>query len=191
MKKLLLFVFIAASAMISAFTALPASVSKEEAKKGFEYLNSVRKNPAAYSQQIGIDLGKIKKMPALKWNDTLAKAAEAKALDMIKRRYFGHTDPDGNGMNVLIHKAGYKLPETWIKNKEENMFESISAGNKDCVDAIKSLILDKGVNPPFHRNHLLGLDPFWAECYDIGIGYATDPASEYGTYTCILIAKHK
>lgn len=191
MKKPALLSLVAASVMVSAFTFITASVSKEEAKKGFEYLNSVRQNPGIYSDQIGVDLKSVKKMPALKWNDTLAKVAEAKAMDMAKRKYFGHTDPDGNGMNILIHKAGYKLPESWIKNKQENMFESISAGNKDCVDAIKTLIVDEGITPPMHRMHLLGQDPFWAECYDIGIGYATDPASDYKTYTCILIAKHK
>ena len=191
MKKIFLIPMLAAALAISAFTMITASVDKEEAKKGFEYLNMVRQDPPAYSKQIGVDLSKLKKMPSLTWNDTLAKVAEAKALDMAKRKYFGHTDPDGNGMNIKIHKAGYKLPEDWMKSRQDNMFESISAGNPGCVEAIKNLILDKGVTPPNHRRHLLGLDPFWAECYDIGIGYATDPESQYKTYTCILIAKHK
>jgi uncharacterized protein YkwD len=191
MKKLFMLPVLAGVFTISAFTVITASLNKEDARKAFEYLNSVRQNPGAYSNQIGTDLGSIKKMPALRWNDTLAKVAEAKALDMAERKYFGHTDPEGNGMNIKIHKAGYSLPEIWMKNKDDNMFESISAGNPSCIDAIKSLVLDKGVDPPNHRRHLLGIDPFWADCYDVGIGYATDPGSEYGTYTCILIAKHK
>lgn len=170
---------------------LTATVDKAEAKKGFEFLNKVRSKPAAYSKEIGVDLGSIKPMPALVWNDTLAKVAEAKAMDMANRKYFGHVDPDGNGINIKMHKAGYKLPDNWIKNKGENYFESISAGNNSCYEAIVSLINDEGLTPPDHRNHLLGLNDFWGSCTDIGIGYATDPGSEYRTYTCVIIAKRK
>ena len=191
MKKIFIIPIIATAVAFSAFSLTTASVNKEEAKQGFEYLNKIRSNPPAYSKEVGVNLSGTQKMPVLKWNDTLAKVAEAKALDMANRKYFGHTDPDGNGMNIKIHKAGYKLPQDWINNKDANMFESISAGNASCVEAIKTLIVDEGVNPPNHRRHLLGLDPFWGECYDIGIGYATDPSSEYRTYTCIIIAKHK
>jgi uncharacterized protein YkwD len=168
-----------------------ATADKEEAKKGYVLLNKIRQSPASYSKEIGADLSAIKKQPTLKWNDTLARVAEAKALDMAKRKYFGHVDPDGNGMNIKIHKAGYKLPASWVEDKQENYFESISAGNPNCEEAIRSLILDEGLTPPDHRNHLLGLNDFWGSCTDIGIGYAVDPNSEYRTYTCVLIAKRK
>lgn len=189
MKKLLLL-----PAAIMLFSALAfvqnATSDKAEAKKGFEYLNKVRQNPAAYSKEIGADLSDVKKLHSLKWNDTLAKVAEAKALDMAKRNYFGHVDPDGNGINLKINQAGYKLDKIHLSHKSDNSFESISAGNTDCVEAIKSLILDQGLNPPMHRHHLLGINPFWGECPDIGIGYAKAPDSQYGTYVCVIIAKH-
>lgn len=190
MKKLLLLCAILLPVIISAYR-VAATTDKEEAKKGYALLNNIRSNPGAYSKEIGTNLNSIRKRPALKWNDTLARVAETKALDMAKRKYFAHVDPDGNGINIKMHKAGYKLPESWIKNKRENYFESISAGNPTCEDAIRALILDKGQIPPEHRNHLLGLNDFWESCTDIGIGFVTDPKSEYSTYTCVIIAKRK
>jgi uncharacterized protein YkwD len=190
MKKLILFSLLALFSLAFFAYRFTATVDKDAAKKGAEYLNKVRQAPASFSKEIGTDLSYISKKPALKWNDTLAKVAEAKALDMAKRKYFAHVDPDGNGINVKINKAGYKLPASWIKDPKENYFESISAGNEDCLEAMRSLILDEGLTPPDHRNHLMGLNDFWDSCTDIGIGFATDPDSEYRTYTCVIIAKH-
>ncbi len=168
-----------------------AAIDKLEAVKGFEYLNKVRSRPHDFSQETETDLSTVKSLPPLKWNDTLANVARKKALDMASRNYFAHVDPDGNGINILVHNAGYKLPEKWISDKKQNLFESISAGHDDCVTSIRSLIKDEGISPPFHRQHLLGMDPFWAGCTDIGIGFARAPGSEYGTYTCIIIARHR
>lgn len=168
-----------------------ATIDRAEAIKAFEYLNKVRSNPNGFSQETGTDLSAVQSLPPLKWNDTLAVVARKKALDMARRSYFAHVDPDGNGINILIHKAGYKLPEKWISDKKQNLFESLSAGHDDGITTIRSLIRDEGVSPPFHRQHLLGMDPFWAGCTDIGIGFARAPGSEYGTYTCIIIARHR
>src|SRR5262245_60128019 len=60
----------------------------DEAKKAFAYLNQVRANPGKYSQEIGANLNRLKPRPTLTWNDTLARVAEQKALDMGKRKYF-------------------------------------------------------------------------------------------------------
>jgi len=30
---------------------------------------------------------------------------------MAKRNYFGHVNPEGLGINILMHDAGYKLPK--------------------------------------------------------------------------------
>jgi uncharacterized protein YkwD len=163
---------------------------KDEALKACQYLNEVRHDPSAYSEEIGTDLSYVESLPPLAWSDELARAAEKKALDMAKRDYFDHVDPEGYGMNYWIVKAGYKLPDEWLKKKGYNNFESIQAGLSTGVEVIKSLILDEGTNPPGHRNHLLGILPFWANCKDIGIGIAYDPDSEYRYYTCVLVAKH-
>jgi uncharacterized protein YkwD len=163
---------------------------REEAQKAFQYLNEVRQNPSSFSHEIGVNLGYVQPRPGLAWSDELAEAAERKASDMAQRNYFDHVDPDGYGMNYWIVKAGYKLPDDWVSKKSNNNFESIQAGLSTGKEAIMSLILDEGTKPPGHRNHLLGIEPFWSNCTDIGIGFALDPDSEYRYYMCVLIAKH-
>ena len=172
------------------FTGFSQELLKDEAQKAYQYLNEIRQHPSAFSEEIGVDLSYVQAVPRLVWSDELAQAAEKKALDMATRDYFDHVDPDGYGMNYWMVKAGYKLPDEWIKKKSYNNFESIQAGLSSGVDAIKNLILDEGTNPPGHRNHLLGIIPFWSNCKDVGIGMARDPDSEYEYYTCVLVAKH-
>jgi len=161
-----------------------------EAKLAFNYLNEVRTNPALYSMEIGIDLSNIAAQSELNWNDTLAIVAVNKAQDMAARNYFEHVDPDGNGINILIHEAGYLLPNAWIEDRSTNYFESLAAGRDTGIESIKGLILDNGFDPPLHRQHLLGEVDFWAECYDIGIGFVETENARYSSYCCIIIAKH-
>ena len=165
-------------------------VNREEAKAAFEYLNKVRLDPGKYSEEIGVKLDDVNPVPLLRWNDTLARVAEAKALDMGTRNYFAHVDPDGNGINIKMSEAGYTLDPAFLDKKSSNYFESISANSDGGVASIKVLIKDKGVNPPGHRNHLLGINSFWSNCHDIGIGYAEGSGSDYASYVCIIIAKH-
>ena len=172
------------------FPAFSQELLKEEAMKAFQYLNEIRHNPSVHSEEIGVDLSYVEALPPLAWSNELALAAEKKAMDMAKRDYFEHVDPDGYGMNYWISKAGYSLPEEWLKKRSYNNFESIQAGLSTGIEVIKNLILDEGTNPPGHRNHLLGILPFWSNCTDVGIGMARDPDSEYEYYTCVLVAKH-
>src|SRR6187551_647226 len=86
-----------------------ATIDKSEAQKAFILLNQIRANPANYYKELKFSKNiKIQKRQ-LKWNDTLAKIAEAKALDMANRNYFDHIDPEGFGMNYHINKGGYTL----------------------------------------------------------------------------------
>jgi uncharacterized protein YkwD len=185
--------------MSSLLVSAPAGDKKEdetklddkEAKNAFEYLNKVRSKPADYSKEIGADLKEVKPRDALKWNDILAKVAKEKAADMAKRNYFAHDTPEGLGINYLIHKAGYKLPEYMRKKKSDNFFESLGAGYSTGKEAIQGLIKDEFDKNLGHRKHLLGMTDFYAACTDIGIGIAHNPKSKYGTYVCIIIAKQK
>jgi uncharacterized protein YkwD len=162
------------------------------AKKGFEYLQKIRANPPAYSKEIGANLNKIKPALPIKWNKTLAQVAEAKAMDMAKRNYFDHVNPEGEGINILIHRAGYILPEKWIADKKSNYFESLSAGRESIIEAIQDLILDKSDPDLGHRKHLLGIDPFQHNMTDCGIGFVVAGANAaYQTYCCIILAKQK
>lgn len=166
-----------------------AQSDEAELASALEYLNAVRKNPSAYSKEIGVDLSAVVPLHELKWNDTLAKVAHAKAEDMVARGYFGHVDPDGYGMNIKINEAGYALPESWC-GKSNNNFESLAAGYPTGEATVIQLINDGGADNENagHRRHLLGIDSFWANCYDIGIGVAH--GGKYGTYWCFLVAKH-
>ena len=156
------------------------------------YLNSIRKEPSAYSNQIGADLGYVEARPMLKINESLMKAAQAKAEDMANRNYFGHVDPDGYGMNYRIHQAGYSIPESWYSDKTSNYVESIGCGTNMSTgkSIINLLVLDADVPSLGHRNHLLGIDEFNSTCVDIGIGHAYNANSLYKHYWSILIAKH-
>lgn len=164
--------------------------STNEIENAFMYLNAVRKNPGQYSNEIGVDLSGVSPLHELKWNQTLAKVAQAKAQDMVDRNYFAHVDPDGGGMNFKINAAGYKLRDSWLTSYSSNNFESLAAGHKSGKESIIQLIYDGGANNSNagHRRHLLGIDPFWSDCYDIGIGMAK--GGQYGYYWCVLIAKH-
>lgn len=185
MKALFLFLLCALPRLVQ------PGIDKAEAQKAFALLNKIRTNPAAFASEMPF-LAEISSKPLLKWSDTLAKVAEAKALDMATRDYVDHVDPDGYGLNHYIDKAGYKLNPKWLASKNLNFFESISAGSPDGETAIRKLIIDNGVPTLGHRKHLLGLDDWTASLTDIGIGYARPVAkAEYKSYVCVVIAKHK
>jgi uncharacterized protein YkwD len=168
-----------------------AALDRDEARTAIDYLNKVRKEPAKFSKELGIDLNNVMARAELSRNNTLVKVAEEKALDMANRDYFDHLTPEGLGINTQIHEAGYKLPSAWIKDKKQNFFESISAGQKTGIEAIRSLLVDRGDPESLHRKHLLGMTDFYAECTDIGIGFARHATSKYRTYMSIIIARRK
>ena len=204
MKRILILTVIMASAL--SLTVLTSSQKTEtfanqsqqsttcvgELKAAFDYLNAVRANPSAFSEEIGVDLSGIEALPALVWNETLAKVAKEKANDMATRNYFGHVNPEGYGMNYFINKAGYTLDPSWVDKVSNNFFESLSAGVEGGKAFIIQLINDGGASnaQAGHRRHLLGMDDFWKSCVDIGIGRAYNENTTYGWYTCVIIAKH-
>ncbi|THU35900.1 CAP domain-containing protein [Niastella caeni] len=165
-------------------------VVKEEAQQAFQLLNTIRSNPEKYYKELHLNAKLTITKKALRWNDTLAKVAEAKALDMAKRNYFNHVNPDGYGINYFIQQSGYKLNADWLKDKKENFFESLATGHDSGTEAIKSLIIDAGDASKGHRDHLLGIGDWDASLYDIGIGFVKCDGGKYQSYTCIIIAKH-
>jgi uncharacterized protein YkwD len=171
----------------SAQTPLP-----EEAQKAYLVLNKIRQNPSAWSEKCGVDLSYVEPRPALAWNDILAQVATEKAIDMATRGYFAHLDPDGYGLNIKMHEAGYTLIPDFIDNISNFNFDNLSAqGEADGEVFIYGLINDEGVNPPGHRNAMLGIVDFWANCTDVGIGIVKgQEGSQYGAYAVVIVAKH-
>ena len=157
------------------FFLIPASdkivIDRAEAKKAFLLINKIRENPAAYFKDYKISDNFKVTGNTLRWNDTLARVAEEKAKDMAARNYFDHVDPNGFGINYYINKSGYKLNPAWVKNKDDNYFESIVAGIVDGEDAVRQLIIDEGIPSVGHRKHLLGNGHWTYTLLDIGIGF--------------------
>jgi hypothetical protein len=166
-------------------------VDKTEAKSAYLFLNKVRGNISAYVKELKLPADiKINSKP-LMWNDTLAKVAETKALDMATRNYFAHVDPDGYGINYFMNKAGYKLPAYYLTSKSDNYFESLAAEEPDGIAAIKDLIIDAGEPTLGHRKHLLGIESYGGYV-DIGIGFVrcAGSGSRYSNYISVIIATH-
>jgi hypothetical protein len=183
------------TALISLFTSSIFQnkifeANKNEAQLAYQYLIQIRSNPNQfYAEFPFLKSTKISKQ-SLRWNDTLAKVAEAKALEMAQKNYFSHTNKAGKGINILIHEAGYTLPADWIKPKSNNYFESIAAGKENGIEAIKQLLIDKGVPSLGHRKHLLGSEDFNANLSDVGIGFVKgNEKTDYRSYCCVIIAK--
>ena len=182
----------------------------------FEYLNAVRANPAAHADEIlseyaqylvdhsldrvptTLDLSDVEPRHALLWNSTHADVAQAKCEDMFDRGYFDHVNPDGEGINILMHRAGYTLPEMFTRDPSSNYFESLAAwyttGDGELADDalvarsrfhINGLIIDDRVPSLGHRKHLLGIGTRHRRHRDIGIGLAVRGLS---TYMCVVIA---
>jgi uncharacterized protein YkwD len=165
-------------------------IVKEEAQQAFQLLNAVRTNPEKYYRDLHLNAKLPITKTSLRWNDTLAKVAEAKALDMAKRNYFNHVNPDGFGINYFIQQSGYQLNTDWLKDKKENFFESLASGHDSGIEAVKSLIIDAGDATKGHRDHLLGIGDWDATLVDVGIGFVKCDGGKYPSYTVIIIAKH-
>ncbi len=162
-------------------------------KDAFDYLNAIRNEPSAYSDELGVDLSDVEKRPKLIWNEELATAAYNKVKDMAEHNYFAHVDLDGYGMNYRINEAGFYLADYLLESKTANNFESIAAGTKHNTGKImiQLFIIDKDIPSLGHRKHLLGMTDFWAEAEYCGIGFYKQPGSRYTHYICVLVAKHE
>lgn len=117
-------------------------------------------------------------------NAILARIARQRAQDMGARNYFSHTDPDGLGANTLVTRAGFALPDFYDQSAAGNNIESIGAGYHTSAAAWAGWM-----NSPGHRTHLLGLQSFYRDQTEYGVGYAHVPGSQYGHYWVVLIAK--
>ena len=114
----------------------------------------------------------------------LARVARERAEDMARRRYFGHTNPDGFGPNYLVRQAGYVLPSYYETAPDANNIESIAGGYATAEGAWQCWM-----GSTVHRTHLLGLSAFYAEQVEYGVGYAYDPTSPYRYYWVVITAK--
>lgn len=120
---------------------------------------------------------------SLNYNPILARIARERAYDLGQRNYFDHVNPEGMGPNYLVTLAGYHLPAHYEKGKWGNNIESIAAGSATAEGAWY-----QWMNSTAHRTHLLGLDRFYAEQTEYGIGHAFVWNSEYKHYWVVITA---
>jgi uncharacterized protein YkwD len=113
----------------------------------------------------------------------LSQVARARARDMALRDYFSHTNPDGNGPNLLVREAGFSLPDWYGTEQSANNIESISAGHPTADAAWQAWL-----NSSSHRTHVLGTEAFYAEQKAYGVGYYYNPNSHYHHYWVFLSA---
>lgn len=117
----------------------------------------------------------------LQFDPILAQVARERAMDLAKRRYFSHTNPDGHGANYLVRQAGYVLPDGYPR--DGNNLESIAAGGSTA-----GTTWSDWMGSPDHKKHLLGEVEFFAEQTSYGVGYYEDPGAPYRYYWVVLTA---
>ncbi|PWJ40195.1 CAP domain-containing protein [Sediminitomix flava] len=104
-------------------------------------------------------------VPALKWNDKLAKAALDHSNDMYNNDYFSHTSPDGTNFSKRATNAGYE---------GRPMGENIAWGYSS-----EEAVMKGWMNSPGH-------------CKNIMIGNATEigvAKSDQGNYWTMVLGK--
>ena len=121
--------------------------------------------------------------PVVTVDATLSRIARARAMDMAKRGYFSHTNPDGKGPNYLVRQAGYALPSSYNQAANANNIESIAAG-----DPSASGTWSLWMGSASHKRHLLAQESFYTEQTSIGVGYYRDAGSPYIDYWVVLSA---
>ncbi len=127
--------------------------------------------------------GQQRNKGAMHLDERLVAVARARAMDMAKRDYFDHVNPDGNGPNYLVRAAGYALPATYSTDRKANSIESIGGGYMSAQECWDELLK----SPP-HRAHLLAQEPFFKDQTSYGIGHYYDPNSTYWHYWVIITA---
>jgi hypothetical protein len=142
-----------------------------------EQLNDARVNPAAYGNSIGLDLSSVAPSPPLAFNSNLIEAARLHSVDMNANGYFAHISPQGLDPGARMTAAGF----TWT-----SWGESIAGGTAypGPSDALKGLIVDRGVPDLGHRIQLLAMTPAFAAQNEVGIGIVqagTGPLTNYYT----------
>jgi hypothetical protein len=163
-----------------------ASEPKEECRAGTASLEDTGVTLNAQERELGMLLERDpgQQRERIVFSSVLSRVARARARDMAARNYFDHTDPEGFGANHHATQAGYRLPDFYDRAPAGNSIESIGAGYGSAAEAWEGWMR----SPP-HRAHLLGLEPFYQQQSEYGIGYAHAPDTKYGHYWSVLIAK--
>ena len=105
--------------------------------------------------------------PALQISPELNIAAQSHSQDMADHNYFSHLDADGHTPKWRAQQAGY------LGNAGT---ENIAAGYSTAEEVVMAWYNETPPNDG-HRINLLN-----CSLTDIGIGYAINPSSDFGSY---------
>lgn len=105
----------------------------------------------------------------LGWNRSLAEAAERHSVDMAARRFFDHTNPDGQQVSQRTLAQGYK---------SRMVGENLAGGDTTVADVIAGWL-----GSPDHCQNLMS--PTYA---DVGVACVRQPGSEWGNYWTMVLA---
>ncbi len=165
-----------------------ADPTSEEQLFIFE-LNRARNNPTQFQMEnsLSVDLSSVAAQPPLAVNGDLTGSAGFKAQEMADNNYFAHESPISGWPNALARSFEYNLA-SFLDDKANNI-ESIAAGSFSSftqpLAPLVLLIVDEGVVPPGHRNHLLAIVEFWQNMREIGVGNGSNPSSDSKNYWSI------
>jgi uncharacterized protein YkwD len=104
--------------------------------------------------------------PPLQLDARLGEAAQGHAADMLARRFYAHTTPDGRELSARVHDAGYRF--RWAA-------ENIAKGVFDPDEVVRRWMLSTG-----HRHNILDPHPT-----HVGIGVVR--GEESGLMTALWV----
>jgi uncharacterized protein YkwD len=172
---------------------LAAAVPTAQEQYMIELINRARRTPPQFAidYNLAVPLTDASPQPPLAVNPYLTDSARGHAQEMATYNYFAHTSTvTGKAPNQMAREAGYPLPALFANN--QNYIESIAAGGfssyTDALAPLKLLLEDPNTNPPGHRIHLLAIDSFYQQHDEIGVGYGSNPSSNYKNYWAIHTA---
>lgn len=110
---------------------------------------------------------RLRNLPTLATNEKLSSAADTKSKDMVNRKYFSHTDPEGNYIWPTIVAAGYSP----YKMLGENL--AIEFTNTESM-------VQAWMNSPTHRANIIN-EGF----QDQGMGVAFGNVSQGQYYSAV------
>lgn len=93
---------------------------------------------------------KTRRLPPMRENALLDRAAEAHAQDMIRRSFYGHESPEGRTALDRVQRAGYNA---------RAVGENIAEGQSTSAE-----VMDEWMASPVHRAHILSLEMLEIGC---------------------------
>lgn len=137
-----------------------------------EMINRARADPSTEGTRLGFDINEgvpngttAVARPPLAMNKSLLASARAHSEDMYARKYFAHSDPDGNDPFQRMAAAGYSGGQ---------LGENIAAGSSHTAASLEDLLMrDPNYPGRGHRVNLLNIGS-GSPYREIGIGYDTN-----------------